>query len=66
MDGQKLKRKIKSQMELYGYDADYMAVKLRLERSSWYKRMQHPERMKFEDICKLDKILHMGLINEKM
>ena len=65
MTGDKLRRLIKSKMELYGYTADYMAVKLRLKRSTWYARMRHPESMSFEDICKVDKILHMGLINEK-
>jgi len=64
MPGHKLKKLIKSKMELYGYDAEYMAVKMHLTKSGWYQRMQQPERMRFEDICKIDKILHMGLINQ--
>ena len=65
MTGDKLRKIIKSKMELYGYTADYMAIKLHLNRSAWYKRLQHPERMRFEDICKLDKILNLGVINDQ-
>lgn len=65
MPGHKLRKLIKSRMELYGYDADYMAVKMRIAKSAWYKRLQHPERMRFEDICKIDQILRMGLINQQ-
>ncbi len=63
MTGDKLRKLIKSKMELYGYTSDYMAVKLHLTRATWYKRLQHPERMRFEDLCKVDKVLHLGLIN---
>lgn len=64
MTDDKLRKLIKSKMELYGYDANYMAVKLRIKRAAWYKRMQNPGKMKFSDMCQVDKILHLDLINE--
>ena len=60
----KLRKLIKSKMALYGYDANHMAVKLRIKRAAWYKRMQNPGKMKFSDMCQVDKILHLDLINE--
>lgn len=64
MTDDKLRKLIKSKMELYGYDANHMAVKLHLTRAAWYKRLQHPGRMRFEDVCQLERILHLGVINE--
>ena len=64
MTDDKLRKLIKSKMKLYGYTADYMAIKLHIDRSAWYKRLKHPERMRFEDVCRIDKILHLGVINK--
>ena len=64
MTDDKLRKLIKSKMALYGYDADHMAVKLRIKRAAWYRRMQNPGKMKFSDMCQVDKILHLDLINE--
>ena len=64
MTDEKLKKLINSKMKLYGYDADYMAVKLRIKRVTWYKRMQHPLRMRIGDMYQVNKILHLDLINE--
>lgn len=64
MTEDKLKRLIASQMKLYGYNAEYMATKFRIKKVSWYKRMQSPLRMTYGDMCKLDKMLHLGLIND--
>ena len=63
MTGEELKRKIKSQMALYDYSNAYVATCMHIDITTWYKRLQHPERMKFQDVCKLDKLLKMGLFS---
>ena len=63
MDGSKLKKIIKSQMAMYGYDANYMAVHMHCDKSTWYKKLQRPERLRFDDLCRIDKILNLKLFN---
>ena len=64
MTSDSLRRLIKSKMELYGEDAISISTKLHLTRSAWYKRLEKPERMRFEEMWKLENILHLELINK--
>ena len=61
MDGNELVKQIRKGMIDYGYSADYMAVMMRMDRSTWYKRLKNPDRIPFGDVVKIDRILKLGL-----
>ena len=65
MDSAKLKRRIKSQMELYGYSSENMAVRMHMTTQAWYRRLREPEKISVGELCRLDKILKMKLFTEE-
>lgn len=60
-----LKRLIKSQMALYDYNSDNMAIRMHMSRRAWNRRLQYPEKISTGELCQLDKILKMGLFTEE-
>lgn len=41
---------------------DYMAVKMRVSRATWYRKMREPERMTVSDLEKLEGFTGLELI----
>lgn len=63
---ERLLRRIKSKMELLGYDDLMVAAKMHLSIGQWRYRKKLPNTLKFDELLKLDKILKLELFREEV
>lgn len=57
-----IRGRIKGYMAAYGKTADDMAVKMRLTRSAWYRRLRHPEKFTVEELERLELVTGLELL----
>jgi len=58
-----LRRKIKSGQAMYDLSNSDMAAKMHMSLPSWERRLMNPGKISFLELCRLDQILHMNLMN---
>ena len=56
-----LRRNIKSCMELKAYDNTIMAVKMRMDKSAWERRLSHPCQFKYLELVRLNQVLDITI-----
>lgn len=60
------RKRIKARQTLYGYANSAMAVKMHMSVESWSYRLAKPERFKYGELRKLEKILNMNIFSEEV
>ena len=64
MTAEMIKRRIQSRMALLGLNGDDMAAKLHIAPCTWSRWLRYPERIRVENLNKLEKILKCKLFTE--
>lgn len=64
--GEKLRRQIKSGQELRAYSNGDMAIKMHMSLGSYNRRLSNPDKITFEELTKLEKILQIKLLSEEV
>lgn len=60
-----LRRRIKAGQELRDLSNHEMAVKMRMSLSAWERRLSHPGKITYLELCQLNKILKTNLMEGK-
>jgi len=60
------RNRIKARQMLYGYTNSAMAVKMHMSPEAWYYRLAKPERFKYGELRRLEKILNMNIFSEEV
>ena len=58
-----LRRKIKSAQALYDLSNNDMAIKMHMSLPAWERRLQNPGKISFMELCRINRILKMNLLN---
>lgn len=60
-----LRRRIKAGQELHDLSNQEVAVKMRMSLPAWERRLSHPGRITYTELCRLNKILKTNLMEGK-